>query len=54
MCILIRTFFGLTVRQCPERRPPVRVPVLAPMGALLAAYAAGDITTQCDLVAGAP
>jgi hypothetical protein len=48
--VFVRTFFGLTVRQCTNLRPPVRTPLISPMNEFLAAYEAGDVSTQCDLV----
>jgi len=48
--IVIRAFFGSTVRECAALRPTIRIPVIGSMGALLDAYRKGDVRSQCDLV----
>ena len=48
--LIVRTFFGATMRQCSALRPTIRTPVLASIGAFVTAHRGGEITTQCDLV----
>jgi hypothetical protein len=48
--IVIRSFFGSTVRECAALRPTIRTPVIGSIGPLLDAYRKGEIRSQCDLV----
>jgi hypothetical protein len=48
--IVIRSFFGSTVRECAALRPTIRTPVIGSIGPLLAAYRKGEIRSQCDVV----
>lgn len=49
--LFVRTFFGATTRECSAMRPTSRTPVLGSMETLMNAWRAGELKSQCDLVA---
>jgi hypothetical protein len=48
--LFVRAFFGSTGRECAALRPMIRRPVTGVMTAVMNAYRAGELKSQCDLV----